>query len=242
MLARSALTRLLPASRQADRSATRKVVMKEGTPVGFEALRKQAKRWLAALRAGDAEAYARLARALPHHGAPPVLREVQQALAREHGFGSWAQLEEHHQLSALEQQGRAALVDELLQSACIFSARAALRSTVEGGRSSRPRPTMRARCAARRPVILRRMEQGIEEGDFTVDYPLETAEMVLAMTFSLSDAIAAHLMEARMETKIALESLLARSPDLRLAVPAKDLVVGSVPLLHTYESLPVELT
>lgn len=37
--------------------------MKERAPVGFEALRKQAKRWLAALRAGDAEAYARLAKA-----------------------------------------------------------------------------------------------------------------------------------------------------------------------------------
>jgi cytochrome P450 len=47
---------------------------------------------------------------------------------------------------------------------------------------------------------------------------------------------------ARMETKIALENLLARYPDLRLALPAEDLVVGSVPLLHTYESLPVELT
>lgn len=47
---------------------------------------------------------------------------------------------------------------------------------------------------------------------------------------------------ARMETKIALESLLARYPALRLAVPAGELVVGNVPLLHTYESLPVELT
>ena len=54
--------------------------------VGFEALRKHAKRWLAALRGGDAEALARLERVLPRHSAQPGLREVQQALAREHGF------------------------------------------------------------------------------------------------------------------------------------------------------------
>jgi AcrR family transcriptional regulator len=47
------------------------------------------------------------------------------------------------------------------------------------------------------PLLGQAMEQGIDEGDFTVDYPLETAQMVLAMTFSLSDAIAAHLMEGR---------------------------------------------
>jgi len=85
---------------------------------GFEALRKQAKRWLASLRAGDGEALARLERMLPRHSARPGLREVQQALAREQGFASWAQLKEHHQLLALTPEG---LEDELLQNACIFS-------------------------------------------------------------------------------------------------------------------------
>jgi uncharacterized protein len=48
-------------------------------------LRKTAKRWLRALRANEAEARARLARAYP--GAPdePGLRDVQHALARERG-------------------------------------------------------------------------------------------------------------------------------------------------------------
>lgn len=92
--------------------------MNDPLGAGFEALRKQAKRWLASLRAGDPEALARLAKVLPRHTATPGLREVQQALAREHGFASWAQCKEHHQLLALTPAG---LLDELLQRACIFS-------------------------------------------------------------------------------------------------------------------------
>src|SRR5262245_44047590 len=58
---------------------------------GFESLKKEAKRWLAALRANAAGARARLERALP--GAPsPRLRDVQHALARELGFSGWAAL------------------------------------------------------------------------------------------------------------------------------------------------------
>ncbi|HEV2984515.1 MAG TPA: hypothetical protein VGX46_09005, partial [Vicinamibacterales bacterium] len=56
-------------------------------------LRKAAKRWLKALRDGDAEARARLVRA--HPGAPesPTLRDVQHALARERGHESWVALD-----------------------------------------------------------------------------------------------------------------------------------------------------
>ena len=57
-------------------------------------LRREAKRWLKALRAGGAEARARLAKA--HPGAPekPVLRDVQHALAREHDLESWTELKQ----------------------------------------------------------------------------------------------------------------------------------------------------
>jgi uncharacterized protein len=55
-------------------------------------LRKDAKRWLKALRAGDADARARLRRA--YSDAPPVpgLRDVQHALARERGHENWVAL------------------------------------------------------------------------------------------------------------------------------------------------------
>ncbi len=57
----------------------------------LENLRKSAKRWLKAVRAGDAGARDRLRRAYP--AAPDVdrvtLRDVQHALARERGYESW---------------------------------------------------------------------------------------------------------------------------------------------------------
>jgi hypothetical protein len=61
---------------------------------GLDSLRKEAKRWLAALRANAADARARLERALPNARALPTLRDVQHALAREHGFPGWAALKD----------------------------------------------------------------------------------------------------------------------------------------------------
>ena len=58
----------------------------------LENLRKEAKRWLKALRANDADARTRLRRALPDAGAEPSLRDVQHALAVEHGMSGWIEL------------------------------------------------------------------------------------------------------------------------------------------------------
>jgi adenylate kinase family enzyme len=58
----------------------------------LENLRKEAKRWLKALRANDADARARLERSYPSAPENPVLRDVQHALAREHGLESWIAL------------------------------------------------------------------------------------------------------------------------------------------------------
>lgn len=52
-------------------------------------LRREAKQWLKALRSQDPSARARLAKAWPAAPAAPTLRDVQHALAREHGFDSW---------------------------------------------------------------------------------------------------------------------------------------------------------
>ena len=57
-------------------------------------LRKEAKRWLKALRARDPEARDRLTRAWPEAPASPGLRDVQYALAREHGLPGWADLKD----------------------------------------------------------------------------------------------------------------------------------------------------
>jgi uncharacterized protein len=55
-------------------------------------LKKEAKRWLKVLRANDDEARARLKRAHPGAPAPPSLRDVQHALALEHGLSGWSAL------------------------------------------------------------------------------------------------------------------------------------------------------
>ena len=57
-------------------------------------LRKEAKRWLKALRANDTDARARLRRALPTAGIAPSLRDVQHALALEYGMSGWTELAE----------------------------------------------------------------------------------------------------------------------------------------------------
>jgi hypothetical protein len=64
----------------------------------LDSLKKEAKRWLDALRANAADARVRLERALPSAPAAPTLRDVQHALAREHGFPGWTALKQ-----ALEQ-------------------------------------------------------------------------------------------------------------------------------------------
>lgn len=58
----------------------------------LENLRREAKRWLKALRAGDAEARARFERGHPEAPSQPTLRDVQHALAREHDLRGWTDL------------------------------------------------------------------------------------------------------------------------------------------------------
>jgi hypothetical protein len=65
----------------------------------LESFKKEAKQWLNALKSGDAAARARLDRATPDAPAAPSLRDVQHALAREHGLDGWEQLKR-----ALEQR------------------------------------------------------------------------------------------------------------------------------------------
>ena len=60
----------------------------------LDSLKKEAKRWLDDLRANAAGARARLQRALPNVPAAPTLRDVQHALAHEHGFPGWAALKQ----------------------------------------------------------------------------------------------------------------------------------------------------
>ncbi len=67
----------------------------------LESLKKEAKRWLVALRANDiGRARAPESRAFAIVPAEPALRDVQHALAREHGFAGWIALKEALEHSA----------------------------------------------------------------------------------------------------------------------------------------------
>jgi hypothetical protein len=84
----------------------------------LENLKKEAKSWLKALRAGDASARARLLRADAQAPAEPGLRDVQHALAREHGLAGWAALKAALADRALADRHHAERVAWFLENAC----------------------------------------------------------------------------------------------------------------------------
>ena len=81
-------------------------------------LKKEAKRWLKKLRANDEQARARLHRAWPNAPVAPGLRDVQHAIALEHGLAGWAALKNQVKNQALTTANRAELVDSFLEYAC----------------------------------------------------------------------------------------------------------------------------
>ena len=84
----------------------------------LEHLRKEAKRWLKALRSGAADARDRLDRAVSDAPEAPTLRDVQHALAREHGVSGWTALKTLVSDPARSGRPDAELVDRFLENAC----------------------------------------------------------------------------------------------------------------------------
>jgi uncharacterized protein len=83
----------------------------------LETLKKEAKRWLKSLRAGDAAARRRLRAVTPAAPADPSLRDVQLALAREHGLPGWAALRAALDELTMARRSDAERVDIVLRSA-----------------------------------------------------------------------------------------------------------------------------
>src|SRR5690242_2016112 len=88
-----------------------------GAAASLESLKKEAKRWLKALRDGDADARERLRRVVPNAGPEPGLREVQHALALEHGLKGWAALKEALADRALARRSTAERAEDFLRNA-----------------------------------------------------------------------------------------------------------------------------
>jgi len=85
----------------------------------LETLRKDAKRWLRALRDNDAKARERLHAAWPEAPAQPVLRDVQYALAREFGLENWTAFRTALDDIAIANRSRERLIEDFLVESCI---------------------------------------------------------------------------------------------------------------------------
>jgi len=83
----------------------------------LDTLKKDAKRWLKALRAGDAAARRRLVAVWPQAPAEAGLRDVQHALAREYGLDGWIALKAALDDLAVERQSRAERIERVLDHA-----------------------------------------------------------------------------------------------------------------------------
>lgn len=88
-----------------------------GPDARLETLKKEAKRWLKALRAGDVEAKRRLVAAMPGAPAQPALRDVQLALAREYGLAGWSALRDALDDLALARRSLAERAEIVVRSA-----------------------------------------------------------------------------------------------------------------------------
>lgn len=122
----------------------------------LETLRKEGKRWLKALRAHDPQALERFRRS--HPGAPlqPGLRDVQYALAREHGAQSWAALKAALAEAAIDNIKHEELLSEFLEHARLRYGTRPGTNAWDGGYYDDPsRWKYAARILQRHPEIVR---------------------------------------------------------------------------------------
>jgi ankyrin repeat protein len=85
--------------------------------VNLESLKKEAKRWLKALRDGDSQARERLQKSGARASSDPTLREVQHALALEFGVSGWTALKEALADAQRERLSDAEWADDFLRRA-----------------------------------------------------------------------------------------------------------------------------
>ena len=85
-------------------------------------LKKEAKRWLKALNANEPRtrerALTRLSRVYPDAPAEPTLRDIQHALALEHGLAGWTEIKKRLEDQAIADKAHAERVDLFLEYAC----------------------------------------------------------------------------------------------------------------------------
>lgn len=122
----------------------------------LETIRRQAKRWLKEIEAGDAEALARFRKLIPNHAGAAKLREVQHALARDYGLASWAALKQELAAREAATRGHATLVALFLEkSALRYGVRPGTQSWGEYEADRPARGALAQRLLERHPEIAR---------------------------------------------------------------------------------------
>ncbi len=121
----------------------------------LETIRRQAKRWLKEIEAGDPEALARFRTLMPGHAGAPKLREVQHALARDYGLLNWAALKQELIAREAAARGQAALVALFLEkSALRYGVRPGTQSWGEYEADRPARGALAQRLLERHPEII----------------------------------------------------------------------------------------
>lgn len=122
----------------------------------LETIRRQAKRWLKEIEAGDGEAIARFRKLIPNHAGVAKLREVQHALARDYGLSNWAALKQELAAREAAARGHAALVALFLEkSALRYGVRPGTQSWGEYEADRPARGALAQRLLERHPEIAR---------------------------------------------------------------------------------------
>lgn len=122
----------------------------------LETIRRQAKRWLREIEAGDSEAISRFRKLMPGHAGVPKLREVQHAVARDYGLSNWAILKQELAAREAAAQGHAALVALFLEkSALRYGVRPGTQSWGEYEADRPARGALAQRLLERHPEIIR---------------------------------------------------------------------------------------
>jgi ankyrin repeat protein len=119
----------------------------------LEVLRDEAKRWLRAITKGDLGALERFLRVFPDHSGVPKLRQVQHALAREHGFSSWPELKQEIEDRARTSADRVRLFLE--KSVNRYGTNPSTQKWGSYERDGPARGTLAARLLERHPEIVR---------------------------------------------------------------------------------------
>jgi ankyrin repeat protein len=152
----------------------------------LEVLRREAKRWLKSIASGDPPALARLHQVLPDHVGIPGLRAVQHALAREHGFPSWAALKQEIEDRARTSAERVRLFLE--KSVNRYGTDPSTRKWGDYERDGPARGALAARLLARHPEIARdSIHTAVAAHDIEVVRSLLAANAALAREPSAFD-------------------------------------------------------